>query len=1032
MNSIMGNNTIFDDLHHSGYDLSDAVKAITPAIIWNSVKDACDQVNRLPDEVPLDSPVFRLTSLGRRSREHARDERTPRGRMNCGAIAAAFSAGRKPFSIGMYTSRGLPQCDVLIQAEDLNLSQATALFDGVYGSAQLEESGGPHGQKRQVTRHLTCSRAVWNDKQPEQTNQPEESWITRLSGALIGKSCFVRLVFAPVQGEWIEEQIQRTMHLMDELSGYRKGAIQFSVSDNFSNEHIKSEKNLPGSAMQFIKESCAGKPEENEYRKTGDSRSASRTLERENTAIVRAYELLGQNLTRLDWMRRSGAWSISAWVSADSNAECEIATRLLNTAFLDAGFRCDAWTSEVRGLSVDSRRMVSAVLPVNELGLFFLFPQEDIPGFRRMPLTEYEINPPVRDERKASGEIGRIVWHDSVLEAPFAIPYDELNRHAFICGMTGSGKTNTVCMLLKNSAGGNRAARIPFMVIEPVKGEYRTLKASVPDLQICTMEAGSGEQLFINPFWFPEGGSLQYHIDSLRAVIASAFELTAAMPNILEQCLTNVYIKLGWNVAQGTNIYRSKLREEMLYPTFDMLCNEIDSYLNTSDYSDELRGNYKGALAARLRSFTSGTKGMLLNQQVIPPFMDWIEHSRSCVIELEALADDADKAIVMGVMLSQYFQCVKIRGGKKADGIRHLIVLEEAHHLFKETSHAGSSEGNVSRQHLVEMLSNMLAEIRAYGEGIFIVDQSPTSISAQVVKNTAVKIVHRVDYGEDLRVLQHALLLDDKDMQAPAQLRCGHALIRFGSMTRPMHVSIAHCEEKEESVLGGPLDMHRDGLVSQHLLDMIQSSSELTRTTNDLLLKLLNHLLFDERTNTGEALHIVKEKLVTEFRLCGIEEKSIQKLTPEHDQRILSACMYRALLEHYPQECHLRGKLQMLAERYLELQLGRPDGVRPVEWEAMRVYCQNEIYPMIAYNSRNSVNLEERRIANMFNSNVRSSLAGILTDMAKCMNGIDARGDDGLMGWTADEAIANLCMNDFLCMPAISGVLWDMFQLSIR
>ena len=161
---------------------------------------------------------------------------------------------------------------------------------------------------------------------------------------------------------------------------------------------------------------------------------------------------------------------------------------------------------------------------------------------------------------------------------------------------------------------------------------------------------------------------------------------------------------------------------------------------------------------------------MLLDCSAKPRFQQWIDNKTSCIIELDALADDADKAIVMGVILSQYFQCVKVRGTVAASGLKHIIVLEEAHHLFKNTE-SSQSTGDVSKRHLVEMLSNVLAEIRAYGEGIFIVDQSPTSVSPQVIKNTAVKIIHRVDYETDLSVLQHTLLLEDSDFYVPASDR---------------------------------------------------------------------------------------------------------------------------------------------------------------------------------------------------------------------------------------------------------------------
>ena len=41
--------------------------------------------------------------------------------------------------------------------------------------------------------------------------------------------------------------------------------------------------------------------------------------------------------------------------------------------------------------------------------------------------------------------------------------------------------------------------------------------------------------------------------------------------------------------------------------------------------------------------------------------------------------------------------------------------------------------------------------------------QSPSALHPAVLKNTGVKIVHRVDYGEDIETIREVLLLDEKD-----------------------------------------------------------------------------------------------------------------------------------------------------------------------------------------------------------------------------------------------------------------------------
>ena len=44
----------------------------------------------------------------------------------------------------------------------------------------------------------------------------------------------------------------------------------------------------------------------------------------------------------------------------------------------------------------------------------------------------------------------------------------------------------------------------------------------------------------------------------------------------------------------------------------------------------------------------------------------------------------------------------------------------------------------------MELFASLLAEIRAYGEGVIVVEQIPSKISADVIKNTALKVMHRL------------------------------------------------------------------------------------------------------------------------------------------------------------------------------------------------------------------------------------------------------------------------------------------------
>lgn len=477
-------------------------------------------------------------------------------------------------------------------------------------------------------------------------------------------------------------------------------------------------------------------------------------------------------------------WAVQISISANTMDTLQSVSSILSGTLSENGFSL-RWSANpaVEPIVAYSDK----VLPL------MMFPTREYCGFGFSEIEEFSL---VSQSDQTEGfQLGNILWNGTPF-SPFWLSPGALSRHAFICGMTGSGKTNTLFKILEG-------VQLPFCVIEPVKGEYRALKSAYPNLKVWTMKVTddrdpSVQVMRINPFWFPEQGSLAFHIDSIKTIIASSFELTAAMPNILEQCLYNIYVKAGWDLVTNQNVYAGKIPQEYLYPTFSDLCSEIETYLNNSDFSGDLMGDYKGALLSRLKSFVNGYKGILLNTNAHP---DYSQIMNGCsVLELEGLADDADKCLVMGTILVQYYQYLKLHfKDDSADRkLHHLLVIEEAHRLFKNNKNSRRGDGGPDPTgQLVDSLSNMMAEIRAFGEGMLIVDQSPTKIAEDVIKNSATKIVHRIDNSSDIKVLQSSMLLQD-DLLSFASLSQGEALIRADRMTKPSKVKMLCSSVKEQ------------------------------------------------------------------------------------------------------------------------------------------------------------------------------------------------------------------------------------------
>src|SRR5262249_25821939 len=98
-------------------------------------------------------------------------------------------------------------------------------------------------------------------------------------------------------------------------------------------------------------------------------------------------------------------------------------------------------------------------------------------------------------------------------------------------------------------------------------------------------------------------------------------------------------------------------------------------------------------------------------------------------------------------------------------------------------------EGRASG-HAVELFAAMLAEIRAYGEGLVIAEQIPAKLAADVVKNTALKVMHRLPAADDRELTGAAMNLDGAQSRQVVSLKPGVAAVFADGMDRPIRVRV--------------------------------------------------------------------------------------------------------------------------------------------------------------------------------------------------------------------------------------------------
>lgn len=371
----------------------------------------------------------------------------------------------------------------------------------------------------------------------------------------------------------------------------------------------------------------------------------------------------------------------------------------------------------------------------------------------------------VDDERKI--KIGKI-YHMGQVENKASVELDiqTLAAHTFITGSTGSGKSNTIYKMLNSL----NEQKVNFLVIEPAKGEYKSVFGQRDDVSIYGTNPmiKDMEMLKINPFSFPKNIHVLEHMDRLVEIFNVCWPMYAAMPAILKDAIEKAYVAAGWNLETSINKYN-----EYIYPTFVDVLSQIKNVLEESDYSDDNKGDYTGSLVTRIRSLTNGINGLIFTADEIgyEQLFD-----TNVIVDLSRIGSIETKALIMGILILK-LQEYRMDSREANSNLHHVTVLEEAHNLLRRTSVEQSSEGANLLGKSVEMLANSIAEMRSYGEGFIIADQSPGLLDMSVIRNTNTKIILRLPDYSDRDLVGKAAALNEEQIIELAKLDKGVAAI---------------------------------------------------------------------------------------------------------------------------------------------------------------------------------------------------------------------------------------------------------------
>jgi len=543
-----------------------------------------------------------------------------------------------------------------------------------------------------------------------------------------------------------------------------------------------------------------------------DSRSRQLTLECINHPVEYYQKVLELHRSRAETMNYQGGWETAIFLLAEDMVAMKSLDSLFTSVFTgnmispepirvnavrrnrdDAIDKLELPENSFSDLELTHPlptmfpRPFTTVLSSEELSAFCLPSTRSFSGFEVAEVPDFSLNS-VNIQSEDVITLGKMCHGDQVVENyKCQIDLKELTKHILIAGITGSGKTNTCFHLLMEL----NKRKIPFLVIEPVKSEYRQLLVKhVKNLKVYTAANEAVAPLRLNPLALIPGVPLQTQIDSIKMVINASFPMYGPMPYIMEHCLINVYEKKGWNVTEG----KSRL-ENPIFPTLEDLKLEIEDYVSELGYSQEVTMNIKTALETRINSLMRGGKGMMFNT-LSTLNIEEILHTPT-IIELKDIGDDDDKIFFMGLLLIRLYQYFSSKRNPLANTLNHFLLVEEAHRLFRNVPITGGSFETVSiKNKAVEYFSNILSEVRAYGLGVGIVDQIPARLSPDCIKNTGTKIIHRLISQDDKEHIGLSIGLKDKEINYISSMREGRAIFYTENLMKPVIIKMPHVKEE--------------------------------------------------------------------------------------------------------------------------------------------------------------------------------------------------------------------------------------------
>lgn len=394
--------------------------------------------------------------------------------------------------------------------------------------------------------------------------------------------------------------------------------------------------------------------------------------------------------------------------------------------------------------------------------------------------------------RKRNIKIGTIV-ENGHKKGKFSLSLEDLEKHMFVCGATGTGKSNFIQHFLMNFT---KKYKIPFLLVE-FKGEYHFLQRKIEDLIIIR----PGENFSINIF--NPGDSLpEVHAERIFDILKSGkfldenAEFSPQMEKVLVEILTKICQNKKFQSWQGfydyCKGYAKNKKDEI-----PMLSQTLISITN------------------RIRRFSLGSLKALFDTEHKIKTESLFQ--RNILIDLSSIirlgGEKEDALFFLNMILKYLWDKNLTRGAFNFQGIKHITIVEDTQYFAPK---------DLTRQNkLTTYLEDIALLQRGTGECLISLATHP-DISEEILANCGVLVCFKTHIDKDF--LCKLLNLDGEHEDYLSILEKGQCIARVNSIKRPflLNVPLIPREWLEISEI-----KHNNDIILERLDNLNKENSEI-------------------------------------------------------------------------------------------------------------------------------------------------------------------------------------------------------------